>query len=104
MTELKEASNSAAAKKADDRQEAEALRNASLGILSPNKKSHYIVSKKRNESSTSGSGGSCSEKKPRKTRTSETRSLIDLTCARLEERTAIMLSKETRKKERKAGV
>ena len=98
ITELKEASNSAAAKKADDRQKAEALRNASLGILSPNEKSHYIANKKRNDSS-SDSGGGRSEKKPRKT-TRETRSIIDLTSARLEERTAIMLSKEARKKER----
>ena len=65
MTVLKEASNSAAAKKADKRQKAEALRNASLEILSPNKKSHYIVGKKRNDSSSSNSGGSSTEKKPR---------------------------------------
>ena len=97
ITELKEASNSAAAKKADDWQKAEALRNASLGILTPKEKSHYIVSKKRCDSS-SDSGGS-SDKKPRKT-TNETQSIIDLTSARLEERTAIMLSKEARKKER----
>ena len=98
VSELKEASNSAAAKKADDRRKAEALRNASLGILSPSEKSHYVVGKKRNASS-SVSGGSSEEKKPRKT-TSETRSIIDLTSARLEERTAIMLSKEARKKDR----
>jgi hypothetical protein len=37
--------------------------------------------------------------KPRKT-TNETQSIIDLTPACLEEQTAIMLSKEARKKER----
>ena len=52
ITELKEASNSAAAKKVDDRQKAKALRNASLGILTPKEKSHYIVCKTRSDSSS----------------------------------------------------
>jgi hypothetical protein len=100
LEDSKVASSSAAAKKADDFAKAEALRNASLGMLTPQDKELIGIPRMGTSSSCSTmSGSDSSNKKPKKhhQQYSEVASMIEMCNERMTQRRELQESKEARK-------
>ena len=93
--ETKITSTASLAKKADDKAKAEALRNASMGMLTANDKEVLGIAKV-----ASGDGGAKGRKRAKSHPPSEISALIDLTKEKSNERNASKKIKEARKSEK----